>query len=89
VRKARLQTGPLPGDRIIFERADGQYDVREICAAGEHRSMGDKGLSFEAARDIANDHLERGHRLWVAHHMQPDRFEPFAGPTARRHAPNS
>jgi hypothetical protein len=30
---------PPRGDRIIFEGADGQYDVREVSASGEHQTM--------------------------------------------------
>jgi hypothetical protein len=74
---------PLPGDRIIFERADGQYDVREVSATGEHHSMMGKGSSFEAARNMARRNLEMSHRLWVCHHASPDAFGPFSRhPTA-------
>jgi hypothetical protein len=78
---------PLPGDRIIFERADGRYDVREVSATGEHQSMKGKGSSFEAARDMARGNLETSHRLWVCHHASPNVFGPFSRhPTASRRA---
>jgi hypothetical protein len=68
---------PPPGDRIIFERADGQYDVREVSASGEHQTMC-HGLTFEAARDMAHRQLEAAHGLWVCHHSSPDTFGPFS-----------
>ena len=78
---------PLPGDRIIFERLDGQYDVREVIATGAHQCMRGNGLSFEVARDLARGNLEGSHRLWICHHATPNVFGPFSRhPTASRRA---
>jgi hypothetical protein len=86
VTEGKLSSIPRPGDRIIFERADSQYDVREISASGECQTMRE-GLSFEIARNAARRQLEDGHRLWVSHHSTPDVFGPFSRrPTASRRA---
>ena len=72
-----LSPSPLPGDRIIFQRADGDYDVREVSASGEYKRVVE-AVSFEAACDVARRQLEAAHRLWACDHLKPDKFELFS-----------
>ena len=67
---------PLLGDRIIFERADGHYDVREVGPSGEHE-MCRGGLTFEAAREVACGHLDPCRQMWICHHSSLNSFELF------------
>jgi hypothetical protein len=67
---------PLPGDRIIFERVDGRYDVREVSTSGAHETHRE-GLTFEAAREIARGQLDTSHQMWICHHSSQHSFELF------------
>jgi hypothetical protein len=67
---------PLPGDRVIFERADGRYDVHEIGPSGEHETWRE-GLTFEAAREVALGHLDTSRQMWICHHSSLNSFELF------------
>jgi hypothetical protein len=68
--------GPVAGDRIIFERIDGHYDVREVSASGAHDTSRES-MTFEEARQFARGQLETGHDLWICHHSNVKSFELF------------
>lgn len=67
---------PKVGDRIIFKRDDGQYDVSEITGA---RQVIRGGIaSLDEARRTARADLIEGGQLWYHHHEDaPNHLEPL------------
>ena len=70
---------PRPGDRVIFARTDGVYDVILIAASGLEEPLGTFS-TLELAREAARGGLG-GSRVWWRHHLTPDATEPFKTPT--------
>jgi hypothetical protein len=67
---------PVPGQCIIFKRADGLYDVQKIDEAGE-RAIVRAGLKqIEDAYHVARNSLSAG-RVLYADHSAPDVFEKY------------
>jgi len=66
---------PQPGDRVVFERADGNYDVFRVSVSGEEE-VARLGLpDFETAYAIARGELDGG-RVWCRRYSTPDLTEP-------------
>jgi hypothetical protein len=77
----RRVDNPMPrsGDRVIFARADGAYDVILIAASSLEETLGTLS-TLELAREVARGGLG-GSRVWWRHHLTPDTTEPFKVPT--------
>jgi hypothetical protein len=67
---------PVPGQCVIFKRADGLYDVLKIDAAGERASVRVGLKQIEDAFHIARKNLEAG-RVLYSDHSTPDVFEKY------------
>jgi hypothetical protein len=68
---------PQLGDRAIFERADGLFDVENVVAG--KRDAARAGLkSLDEAWQIARGHGTSG-RVWIRHHETPTAYKPFRG----------
>jgi hypothetical protein len=68
-------TIPGAGDRLIFKRADGRYNVFNI-GASDKSELARGGLSLDDADPVAHGHLEGG-RVLHADHSKPDSIELF------------
>ena len=66
---------PQPGDRIVFGRADGRFDVLEITKSGTEKLVRGEEPTLDIARDIG--HMSDGGRLWWRHHSKPDVTAPY------------
>lgn len=67
---------PQPGDRIVFERADGLFDVLGITESGKEETRRAKLPTIDFAHEIARGGLDGG-RLWWRHHSAPNVTEPY------------
>jgi hypothetical protein len=65
-----------PGDRLVFARADGLYDVLGITASGEEETRRSGLATLDEAYRVARSGLEGG-RLWWRHHDSPNTTEPY------------
>lgn len=67
---------PVPGQCVIFKRADGLYDVLKIREGGERARVREGLKQLDDAFHIARKNLEAG-RVLYADHTSPDVFEKF------------
>jgi hypothetical protein len=67
---------PVPGQCIIFKRADGLYDVLKVDEAGERATVRAGLKQIEDAYHIARNSLSAG-RVLYADHSAPDAFEKY------------
>jgi hypothetical protein len=74
-RKPETQK-PVPGQCIIFKRADGLYDVEKIDEAGERATVRAGLKQIEDAYHVARNSLSAG-RVLYADHSAPDVFEKY------------
>jgi hypothetical protein len=67
------------GDRIIFKRADGKYDVLGLDKERQREVHRDGLPDLETAHDLARAGLEDsgGTQVWVCDHSAPDVIEPY------------
>ena len=65
-----------PGDRVIFKRPGGQYDVLGVGQNGEERVLRSALPQLRAAFEIARKGLKGG-RLWYRDHAAPQVTEPY------------
>ncbi len=72
---AHLKTAKT-GDRVVFKRADGLYDIENVVAPGELKKVRQGINTWNQAREIALGHKSDGAKLWVRHHGTPDEIEP-------------
>ena len=69
------------GDRIVFERRDGKFDVQRINADRRRQTVRD-GLDWKTACEIARNTLEPGGSVLYCHHAAPEEFKPLKNPAA-------
>jgi hypothetical protein len=88
-------TAAKAGDRVLFEKGDGFYDIEDVTAPGQFHSARRGLKSLHEARDIAVGHMDAGGHLWVRHHATLHSIEPYRAPdvaknpTTARTAPPS
>lgn len=72
-------TDAQPGDRVIFGRADGLYDVQNVTAPGVFETVDRPPLdSLDKAYEIALGHMRPGGRhVWLRHHAEPNSIELY------------
>ncbi len=63
---------------MIFERADGLYDVENVIALGKIETVNRPPLkSLKEARDIALGDKPFDALVWVRHHATPNAIELY------------
>ena len=70
-------TNARSGDRVIFERTDGRYDIQNVIAPGRLETIRAGLETLNDAREIALGHKNRGAQLWVRHHSSANLIEPY------------
>ena len=64
------------GDRVIFKRPDGQYDVLRIESVSV--PVQEEVTTLEQAREIARGELPDGGTIWYRDYQDPpDKLEPL------------
>lgn len=64
-------------DRVIFERADGLFDVENVIAPSKLETARGGLKTLNEAREIALGHKNSGAQLWVRHHSKPNVIESY------------
>ena len=73
---ASTHEAPQPGDRIIFRRSDGHYDVLGVTENFGERVLRPALSQLRKAFEIARSELEDG-RLWYRDQATPHVTEPY------------
>ena len=73
---ASIHETPQPGDRIVFKRSDGHYDVLGVTENFGERVLRPALSELRKAFEIARSELEDG-RLWYRDHATPHVTEPY------------
>jgi hypothetical protein len=68
---------PRVGDRVVFERVDGLFEVENVVASGKPETIDRTFKTRDEAWQIARGHLEKGRRVLSRHHATPNSFESF------------
>ena len=66
------------GDRVVFKRQDGLYDVENVVVSGQLQTVDRPPIkTLKEAYDIALGHSVSGARIWTRSYDVPNVIQPY------------